>query len=224
MKLGVLSFLAVLAAAPLAAQAAESQSRFAVTLNGSVVDKVTYEQDGAAGMECRFHRSGSGRRELRFRSVRPVTLDVVRLGEGVAYRPARLAAVRVTGATGMGSFDETRICRAAPIERRSENCTAVVLAPRRLGLGFARPRENRIAFRKPRGANNAAACGLDRRLPGGWLHLAPGTVDEDALLDGRSLRVVVRGRRAPKTATVTPGLKTSTTSVVRWTLTFRRLG
>jgi hypothetical protein len=221
MKLGVLSFVAALLAAPLAAQAADSPDRFAVTLRASVLDSFTYEVSRREE-ECVIRRSGSGGRELRFRSLRPARIQVTGGADGAVYRPSRVAA-RVTGTATGGSFTETRACRAAPIERTVGDCKPRGLTPRRIRAGFRRPGPDALVFR-PASSGDVPLCGLDQSYPGGWLHLAPGRVDEDALLNGRSLRVVAgaaatRERMIASTRTV----KITQRTTIRWTLTFRRL-
>jgi hypothetical protein len=68
------------------------------------------------------------------------------------------------------------------------------------------------------------ACGLDRPLPGGWLNQFPGRIDQDALLAGRSLRVVARASGTRQsTFNGDPLFQRTQRTTVRWTLTFRRL-
>jgi hypothetical protein len=224
MKLGVLSFLAALLAAPLAAQAAESQARFAVTLQATIADKITYEMTRVEE-ECRVQLSGTSGQARTVRSVRRTRMEVGTTVGGVSYRPSWVAA-RSTGRTTVGSFEESRICRAAPIERRTGECEAKALTPRRLRARVQRPGPDRLAFRTAASARaEIRVCGLGQPYPGGWLDLAPGRVDENALLNGRSLRVVARGSvRKTVTLAATASVKISRRTTVRWTLIFRRLG
>jgi hypothetical protein len=73
MRLAALAFLAALLLAPLAAQAAQSPARFAVTLQGTIVDRLTYERT-AVEDECTSHKTGNGGRGLAIRSLRPTTI------------------------------------------------------------------------------------------------------------------------------------------------------
>jgi hypothetical protein len=225
MKLVVVGFLAALAAAPLAAQAAGSQVRFAVTLQATAADRFTYEVSRTDG-ECMVRRSGSGGGELRVRSIRPVRIQVRAASGGVVYRPRRLV-VRLTGKSSGGSFDEVRICRAEPIERTHQECPAAELRPRVIRPRFHRPSRKRIAFQSsPRPTEPVHLCGLARRpLLRAWVDLAEGSIDEGALLEGRSRRVIARGtatRQGPVLEESALNMKRRAT--VSWTLTFRRLG
>jgi hypothetical protein len=220
MKLGFVSFFAALVAAPLAAQAAEPPARFAVTLRATVTDVFTYDVTRSED-ECHIHRSGSGGRQLQLRSLRPARIQVSGGPEGAVYRPSRVA-VRVTSRSGTGSFDETRICRGAPLGRLAGDCKAPLKA-RGVRLGFFRAGPGALLFRRW-SVGDVSLCGLDQSHPGGWLNLAPGRVDEDALLSGRSLRVVASGSATKEdVVTSTPTLKVTQKTTVRWTLTFRRL-
>jgi hypothetical protein len=223
MRLAASGFLAALLLAPLAAQAAQPPARFAVTLQGTVVDRLTYERT-AVDDECTTTRSGEGGRELAIRSLRPTTVEVRRGASGAVYRPMRIGRLRVTTTTLPGSFLELRRCRFLPPERLSGRCDRAVRTVRRLQTGFRRAR-NAILFRRPATAGpDLLACGLDRPLAGGWVDLVRGRIDEDALLSGRSLRVVARAsgtRENPITGD--PTLTATQRTAVRWTLVFRRL-
>lgn len=60
---------------------------------------------------------------------------------------------------------------------------------------------------------------------GGGFDLALGRVDEEALLSGRSLRVVAAGSATKEDVVVsTPTITVTQRTTVRWTLTFRRQG
>ncbi len=223
MTLGVLLSAALVLAAPLAAGAASPSVRYSVTLNGTIVDAVSYDQTRQAGEECRVQREGTGRRSLVAKTLRPVTIAVSRSGKRVVYRPSRLA-VRLTGTAGKGSYDEKRVCRAAPVVRKHADCRAERLAARRLRTAFRRPSRNRIAFAASPQTEQVGACGLDRLVAGGWLDHALGRVDEAALLNGRARRVLARGSSTTTALIGDPlGGKISRRSTVRWTLTFRRL-
>lgn len=225
MRLAALGFLAALVAAPLAAQAAQPAARFAVTLRGTVVDRVTYERIVAAE-ECTSQRTGQGGRSLAIRSLRPTTVEVAGSRSGVVYRPARVVALRVAATTLPGSYSELRRCRFLPPEKLTGKCNRAPGSVRRVAAGFRRGR-NAIVFRAPApSSTDVLACGLDRQQAtfGGWLHLVAGRIDQDALLAGRSRRVVVRGagtreRKIGGGPTFTGTRKTT----VRWSLTFRRL-
>jgi hypothetical protein len=61
-------------------------------------------------------------------------------------------------------------------------------------------------------------------LLGAWLDLAQGSIGEDALLNGRSLRVIARGVATREEAQPEYDARNvRRRSTVRWTLTFRRL-
>jgi hypothetical protein len=224
MKLGVACFLGVLVAAPLAAQAAESPAQFSVTLRATIVDTYTYAYSQSDG-ECTTSRRGSGGRTLSLRSIRPTRIQVIAGPQRLVYRPA-LLVVRRSGTNNSGSYEEARRCRADPNEQivHADCFRGRNLANRRIALRFFRPRENRVAFRSaPRPA--ARVCGLNRfPLPGAWLDLARGSIDEEALLNGRSLHVIAHGT-ASRHGDV-PGmsaLNLTHSAEVSWTLTFRRL-
>ena len=224
MKLALLGSVALLLAGALGAEAATSSARYAVTLEGTVVDAVTYTQSGADGEDCRIERSGSGGRSLAVKSLRAATVRVTRSGSRVVYEPRRLA-VRVTGSTGRGSLEEIRICRAQQIQRKQGDCRGEQLAPRRAGQVFRRAGANAIGLAAPRQVGEVGACGLGRLLPGGWLDQAVAKVDEAALLRGRSSRVVAKASGTATALIGDPsGARITRRTTVRWTLTFRRLG
>ncbi|HJY24443.1 MAG TPA: hypothetical protein VJ649_02065, partial [Actinomycetes bacterium] len=68
MRLAVLSFVVALVALPLAAEAAEPPTRWAVTLSGRVVEQYNY---GKAGRQdaCMLRRFGRTTREWRVASA-----------------------------------------------------------------------------------------------------------------------------------------------------------
>jgi hypothetical protein len=225
MKLAVLSFLAALVAAPLAAQAAAPPARYAVTLNGRVVATYSYAQTSREE-ECVISRMGGERRELVFRSLRPTTIEVGRVRNRADYRPTAIARVRVTGTVGGRSWTEVRRCRGGPIERLDGTCAPIEQTPLLHRLRFRWAGVNRIWFRPPAAQGRAVnLCGIDRALPmRGWLNLAIGRVDEDALLAGRSLRVLARGEiRRQGNVFEEQELVAGEELTVRWTLTFRRI-
>jgi hypothetical protein len=221
MKLAVVSFFAALLTAPLAARAADAPQRFAVTLRATVEDRVTYELNRSEA-ECRIKREGSGGRQLTLRTIRPTRIAVSG-GATVAYRPSRVGA-RVTGRANLGAYSETRVCRAAPIQRLTADCASRVLAPRGVRARFRRPARGAIAFASG-GGGDVAVCGLEQQPAGGWLHLARGRIAERVLLGGGTRRVVARGAATREIVLVDePAKNVRLRAIVRWTLTFRRLG
>jgi hypothetical protein len=223
MRLAALGLLAALLAAPLAAQAARPPARFAVTLQGTVVDRVTYERV-LVDEECTSRRTGNGGRGLTVRSLRPTTIEVTGGATGVAYRPARVAALRVAATRLAGTYSELRSCRFLPPERRLGKCQRAAGSVRRLQAGF-RSARNAILFRPGPSRGDVTACGLDRAMLGGWLNLAPGRIDQDALLNGRSRRVIARAAKTREgTIGGDPTFTGTQQTTVRWTLTFRRVG
>jgi hypothetical protein len=221
-KLALVSFVAALVAAPLlgAAQAASPPVRFAATLNATVVDNFTYGWTRVSE-DSSIRRTGFGR-ELQLRSPRAMTIQVARGGAGLRYRPSWVLA-RITGRAAAGSFGEVKRCRAEPILKASGDCKAKALAPRRVRAGF-RSGRTAFAFQEPSAAGDVEICGLDSAYPGGWLQLAPGRVNGDALLNGMAARAVARGAaRRQATIVNTPTLRVTQETTVRWTVTFRRL-
>jgi hypothetical protein len=222
MRLALLGSVALLLAAAVGADAATS-TRYAVTLTGTVVDGVTFDRSQPAGAECRIHRHGTGRRTLSVISVRATAIAVSRSGRRVAYRPVRLP-LRIRGTVGRGTYTETKICRAAPLEQKQADCRGETLAPRRVSGSLARPAAGRVGFAAPKTAEQVGACGLERLVPGGWLDHAAAKIDEAALLRG-ARRVVAKGSATGRTLISDPtGARVERQTTVRWTLTFRRLG
>jgi hypothetical protein len=88
-----------------------------------------------------------------------------------------------------------------------------------------RSRRNAIVFARPKPAlAQVRACGLGPTVPGGWFHLVSGRIDPDTLIDGRSLRVVVRASVTRENSIIgIPTTQGTQRTTVRWTLTFRRL-
>lgn len=224
MRLALVSFLAALGAAPLAAQAAEPPTRWAVTLSGRVTESYSYEQ-AVRDPECVISRSGTVRRELVLRSVRPTTIGVRKAGTRVVYRPSAVARVAVRTVPGEGSWTELRRCRGGPLERRSGTCPARPPSSRVVSAAFRRSGTNRIAFRR-RAAQAVVLCGAGRSVtPDAWLHVAPGRVAELALARGSRVRVTARGATTRGGSIVEePDLTVGESLRVAWTLRFRRLG
>lgn len=221
MKLAIVSFVAALVAAPLAAQAAAPPPRFAATLNATVVDHFTYAWTRVSE-DCSIRRTGFGGRELQLRSPRATALQVTRSSAGLRYRPSWVLA-RVSGRTRTGAFGEVKRCRAEPILKASGDCKAKTLVPRRVRAGF-RSSRSAFAFQEPTAPGDVEICGLEPTYPGGWLQLAPGRVNGDALLNGTAARAVARGSaRHEATLVNTPTLRVTQQTTVRWTLAFRRL-
>jgi hypothetical protein len=223
MKLPIASLLAAIVAAPLAAQAAQPPARFAVTLQGTIVDRLSYERT-VVDEDCRSTRTGQGGRQVTIRSLRPTTVEVRRDASGIRYRPSRVAALGIGETRLAGTYSELRLCRFLPPEKLAGECEREPGSVRRMRLGF-RSGRNAILFGRPAPAQSATpACGVDRSVSGGWLHLIPGRIDRDALLNGRSMRVFARGAGTRERALGSdPTLEGTLRTTVRWTLTFRRL-
>ena len=226
MKLAVLGFLAALVALPLAAEAAQPPTRWAVTLSGRVVETYNY---GTAGRdaECIVRRFGKTTREWRVTSTGPTVVSVQRSSSHARYRPGQLFRVRLTRSSGKGSWTEMRQCLGEEIRTEAGTCTREVTA----GTGAARVRMGR---REPdclppslNGRVALRLCGFDRGVtsPDSWLSVAPGRVDEEVLLAGSRRRVVARAdvsRDAMLPFEPPSGSMTQHLRVV-WTLLFRRL-
>jgi hypothetical protein len=224
MRLAALGVLAALLIAPLAAQAAQQPARFAVTLHGKVVDTLSYERIVTGVEECSVQRTGEGGRELAIRSLRPTTIEVARGASRVVYQPARVGALRVAATRLAGSYTEFRRCRFLPPEKLTGRCDRAAGPVRRVRARFTSGRSALRFLRAAQRRRDVTACGLGLSLPGGWLDGFPGRIDENALLTGRSLRVVARGSGTRKrTADGDPLFKRTQQTTVRWTLTFRRL-
>jgi hypothetical protein len=223
MRLAAVGFLAALLLAPLAAQAAQPTAEFAVTLRGTVVDRLTYERT-TVDDECTLHTSGDGGRQLSVRSLRATTIEVTRGASGLVYRPARVSGLRVAATSLEGTFVELRNCRFLPPERRVGRCERAAGAVSRMRAGL-RSRRNAIVFARPKPAlAQVRACGLGPTVPGGWFHLVSGRIDPDTLIDGRSLRVVARASVTRENSIIgIPTTQGTQRTTVRWTLTFRRL-
>ena len=122
MKLAIVSFVAALVVAPLAAQAAAPPARFAATLDATVVDHFTYGWTRVSE-DCSIRRTGFGGRELQLRSPRATAIAVTRGSAGLRYRPSAVLA-RVTWKATSGSFGEVKRCRAEPILKATGHCKA----------------------------------------------------------------------------------------------------
>lgn len=225
MKLGVVSLLAALIAAPLAAQAAPAPARYAVTLNGRIVESYSYMRTTRES-ECQISRFGSATRTTEIRSVRPTVMQAVRERGRATYRPAILRALRLSVTTGGSNWIERRVCRAAPIETRNGTCPPRQSRARSIRARIAWGGPNRIVFRPDSsGPGNVQLCGLGQTVrSSGRLSVAPGRVDEEALLIGRARRVIARASvtrdgniESDSQTTIGENLE------VRWTLNFRRL-
>jgi hypothetical protein len=225
MRLAGVGVLVALVAAPLAAQAAPSPARWSVTLNGRVIEAYSYAQS-RRDEDCVISRRGSEERELVVRSLRPTVVTVARVGRRVEYRPAAIARVREAGTVGGRQWTESRRCRAGPVETTSGTCEPVAQPARRLRARFRWAGANRIWFRPPvRRAATINLCGLARSVvAGGWLNLAIGRVNEEALVAGRARRVVARGEVSRRRNVIEEqDFVVGETITVRWTLTFRRI-
>jgi hypothetical protein len=225
MKLAAVSVLAALVAAPLAAQAAQAPARWSASLSGQVVSTYSYAQS-AIDEECIVSRMGWERRELLIRSLRPTRIEVARIRNRADYRPAVISRVSTTLTVGGRRWTERRRCRGGPVETTSGTCQPIAQRPRTIRAGFRWAGVNRIWFRQP--AVPAAPfniCGLNQPVrSNGWLNVAIGRVNEDALLAGRSLRVIARGEaRRQGTIVNEQDLSVGEELNVRWTLTFRRV-
>lgn len=225
MKLVVVTFLAALVVAPLAAEAAQAPTRYGATLSGRIVENYSYNRTTRED-ECQISRFGSTTRTVEIRSVRRTAIEAVRAPGRATYRPAMLSALRVTGTTGGSNWIERRVCRGAPIETRNGTCAPKQDRPRtiRAQIGWGGP--NRIVFRPDSTLEaQVSLCGLGMPVQSrGRLSLGPGRVDEEALLMGRSLRVFARAS-VTRDANIEPDTQTTIGEnlEVRWTLTFRRL-
>lgn len=225
MRLAAVGFLAALVALPLAAEAAEPPTRWAVTLSGRVVEEYSYGKAGREA-ECTVRRFGRTTREWRVASTQPTVVSVTRWSSRARYRPGRLFRVRVTTSAGKGAWTEMRQCVGEEIRTDSGTCNG------RTQRGSARPAfawggANRIAFRRRSAGSALRLCGFDRAVtsPDSWLSVAPGRVDEEALIAGRSRRVVARAdvSRDAMLPFEPPSGSMSQNLRVVWTLQFRRL-
>jgi hypothetical protein len=225
MKLIFASVLAALTAAPLAAQAAQPPARYSVMLNGRIVESYSYNRT-TRELGCQINRFGAVTRITEIRSIRPTILQAVRERGRATYRPAVLRSLRRTATTGGSNWTERRMCRADPVETRNGTCAPVHARPGTLQAHIAWGGPNRIAFRPDSiGLADVRLCGLDQAVrSSGRLSIAPGRVDEEALLRGRSRRVIARAL-VTRDGNVESDPQTSIgeSLEVRWTLTFRRL-
>jgi hypothetical protein len=217
MKLALVSFLAALAAAPLAAQAAPSGTRYAVSLQATVAEQTTYTQSGSDGEDCTFTKTGSDGRRLLVHAVRPARVAAIR----------GTVRVAVTGARVRGSWSQLRKCRFSPPERLNGKC-----APSRINrivanVSFRRSAPNRIAV-GPAGPrlSSLPLCGLAEPVQAGaWIDLAVGSVAERQLRAGKA-RVLATGtaeRERTLSPATDPTLKLTQKLTIAWRLVFRRL-
>jgi hypothetical protein len=222
MRLAAVSFLAALVAAPLAASAPQAPARYQAMLTGRIVESYSYSQSRTEP-ECQISRLGSVRRHIVIRSLQATPVAVAATGGRASYRPAALGRIRVTDSLGEGSWFETRRCRGGPIERTSGSCAARNGQSRVIRAAFRWAGPNRISFR-PRPAQQVTLCGLSRAVKtDAWLNLAPGRVDEEALLSGSLRRVLARASSSRNGNIVEEqNLTVGQDATIRWTLTFRR--
>jgi hypothetical protein len=223
MKPAGLGFIAALLLAPLAGQAATVPLRYSATLQATVVDRITYTQ-ATRQEDCFARRAGSGTSELTVRSVRRTIVRPLDAEGRTRYRPAFIRAVRVSGTVSAGGYTETRLCRGNPVERVQRTCEGARFGPVAVRVSFRRPQRNTIRFRSvpPAARRVVRACGLDQRFDGRWLDFVAGSINERAFRRGAS---VVRARGATPGAAFfqTPVVESEQRTMVRWTLTFRRL-
>ncbi len=221
----MVSFLAALVVAPLAAQAAQSPARYSVTLDGRIVASYSYIHTSAES-ECRLSRFGSATRTTEIRSVSPTVVQAVRDRGRAAYRPAVLRSLRLASTIAGSTWTERRICRGEPIETRTGTCPPRHDRARSVRAQIAWGGPNRIVFRPDSsGPANVPLCGLGQAArSNGRLSIAPGRVDEEVLLRGRAKRVLARAS-VSRDGNVGSDPETSIGEKmeVRWTLTFRRL-
>jgi hypothetical protein len=226
MRLAVVGCLAALIALPLAAQAAEPPTRWAVTLSGRVVEQYNYGNAGRQA-ECIVRRFGKTSREWQVTSMRPTVVSVTRWSSRARYSPGRLFRVRITSTAGKGSWTEMRQCLGEEILTDSGTCAArtqrVTVRP-----AFAWGGANRIAFRRRTVSAPLRLCGFDwtASSPDSWLSVAPGRVDEEVLLAGSRRTVVARADVTRDTMNLPfepPSGSMSHNLRVVWTMRFRRL-
>ncbi len=225
MRLAVVGFLCALIALPLAAQAAEPPTRWAVTLSGRVVEEYSYGHTWREP-ECTLRRSGTTTRGWQVTSTRPTVVTVRRWSSRARYRPARLFPVRVTTSAGKGSWMEMRQCLGEDVQTGSGSCKATTKRGS-VRPAFAWGGANRIAFRRRPAATPLRLCGFDWTVASkdSWLNIAPGRVDEEVLLAGSRRRVVARADVSRVTMlpfNAPPGSTQQDLRVI-WTLQFRRL-
>jgi len=218
-----MSFLLALVAAPIAAEAAEAPTRWSASLNGRVTETYSYNQTTRED-DCTITRLGTTGRELVVRSARPSVFSVSRSGARAAYRPALLSRLRVATRWTGGRWDEIRRCRANPIERRSGTCAAKPAATRVIRARFRWAGQNRISF-LPMRRTEVALCGIEAKVStDGWLSLAPGRVDEEALIRGLKARTVASGETSrDENFPERPDLVGGQNVRVSWTMGLRRL-
>ncbi|HEY6583706.1 MAG TPA: hypothetical protein VIZ29_02565 [Gaiellaceae bacterium] len=217
MKLGLVSFLAALAAAPLAAQAAPSATRYSVTLQATVDEQTTYTQTITENEDCTSSKTGTDGRQLRVRTVRSARVSAIR----------GTVRVAVSGTDLGGKWSQLRRCRFEPPERLNGVCRATNVGRFVANVSFRRTAPNRVAVgaaTDPR-LSEEALCGLaDRVQTGRWLELTVGKIAERRLRAGDP-RVVATGTAQRERSIMTSGsqtLKVGQTIIVRWRLVFTR--
>ena len=222
MRLVIVSSLAALVLAPIAAEAAQAPVGWSASLTGRVVETYSYTKT-IREFECTIIRMGTTRRELTVRSASPSSIEVSRSGSRAAYSPSRLSRVRVATSTGGGRWFERRLCRADPIETASGTCAAKRAPTRVVRAPFRWAGPNRISFRSI-ARTEVGLCGIDDKAStDGWLHLAPGRVDEEALIAGQKARVVARGEVSRDgNLPERPALVVGQNVRVTWTMSLRR--
>jgi hypothetical protein len=224
MRLAVLGFLAALVAIPLAANAAEQPTRWAVTLSGRVVEEYSYGKSDRLA-ECAVSRWGTTTREWRVASMRPTVVSVTRGNSRARYRPARLFRVRLTTSVRRGSWMEMRQCLGETVTT-SGRCDAKTQRTATRPT-FAWGGANRIVFHRRPGGAPIRLCGFNWTVPAtdAWLSVAPGRVDEEVLIAGSRRLLVARAdvsRDTMRPFNPPPGTTQQKLRVV-WTLRFRRL-
>lgn len=216
MKLALVSFLAALAIAPLAAQAAGT--RYAVTLQATVEEQTSYAQTTTENEDCTSTTGGSDGRQLRVRTVRAARVGAIR----------GTVRVAVSGTDLGGKWSQLRRCRFEPPERLSGLCRAANVGPIVSTVSFRRTAPNRVAVGAASDPRLSAEplCGLPDRVElGRWFDLTVGKIAERRLRAGDP-RVVATGTAQRERLVTTSGsqtLKVAQKLTIRWTLTFRRI-
>jgi hypothetical protein len=218
MKLALVGFLAALAAAPLAAQAAPSATRYSVALQATVNEQTSYTQTTTENEDCTSTKTGSDGRQLRVRTVRAARVGSIR----------GTVRVAVSGTDVGGKWSQLRRCRFEPPERLNGVCQATNVGRIVANVSFRRSAPNRVtigAADDPR-LSAVALCGLpDRVQLGRWLELTVGTIAERRLRAGDP-RVVATGTAQRERTVMISGsqtLRVGQKVTIRWTLTFRRI-
>jgi len=218
MKFALVSFLAALAAAPLAAQAASTGTRYAVTLQATVEEQTSYTQTTTENEDCTSTTTGSDGRELRVRTIRAARVGSIR----------GTVRVAVSGTDLGGKWSQLRRCRFEPPERLNGVCRPTNVGRIVANVSFRRSVPNRIVVgaAADRRLSAEALCGLPDPVElGRWFDLTVGKIAERRLRAGDP-RVVARGTAQRERSVTTSGSQTLMVGqklTVRWTLTFRRI-